>query len=226
MKLMASHIFKTYSGRTILNDCASAFENTGISVLMGPNGCGKSTFLRICALLEKPDSGEITYLDNGTSLATDIALKRRITLVLPRTGVFNTTVGKNVAYGLKLRGLLHTALDQKVEAALAFVGLEAKAGQHARTLSSGETQRLGIARALAIEPEVLFLDEPTASIDEENTGIIENLMLSLRKQGRTMVIMTTHDRDQAERLGDRLLIMREGKIAEAGSLFPAGRREP
>lgn len=214
MKLMATHITRAYNGRTILADCSSVFEQTGTTVLMGPNGCGKSTFLRICALLEKPDSGEIVYADNGALLPHDIALKRRITLVLPRTGVFNTTVGKNVAYGLRIRGGQHADIEQKVDEALAFVGLEGKREQHARTLSSGETQRLGIARALAIEPEVLFLDEPTASIDEENTGIIENMVLLLRKQGRTLVIMTTHDRDQAERLGDRLLVIREGRLAE------------
>jgi tungstate transport system ATP-binding protein len=226
MKLVASHIGKSYSGRTILNECISVFENTGTSVLMGPNGCGKSTFLRICALLEKPDRGEIVYSDSHEPLRHDIGLKRRITLVLPRTGVFNTTVGKNVAYGLRVRGVPHAGIERRVNEALDFVGLGQKKEQHARTLSSGETQRLGIARALAIEPEVLFLDEPTASIDEKNTEIIENMVLLLREQGRTLVIMTTHDREQAERIGDRLLIMREGKIAEAGPLFHPGRKYP
>ena len=226
MKLTVSHIARSYAGKAVLVDCSSEFGTTGINVLMGPNGCGKSTFLRICALLESPDSGEVVYTDDGTALPHDIALKRRMTLVLPRTGVFNTTVEKNAAYGLRIRGVQHAVIEQKVDEALAFVGLGHKKEQHARTLSSGETQRLGIARALAIEPGVLFLDEPTASIDEENTAIIENMVLTLRKQGRTLVIMTTHDRDQAERLGDRLLIMREGKITEAGSLSPLRRREP
>ena len=86
-----------------------------------------------------------------------------------------------------------------------------KKDQHALTLSSGETQRLGIARALALEPEILFLDEPTASIDEENTAIIESIITAMKQEGRTMVIMTTHDRSQAERLADRLLLMQNGR---------------
>jgi tungstate transport system ATP-binding protein len=212
MKLIVSHIAKAYGGRAILRDCSFVFDRTGTYVLMGPNGCGKSTFLRICALLEPQDSGELAYFDNSTPLARDIVLKRRLTLVLPRTGVFNTTVLKNVAYGLKIRGLDRAAIEQKVKASLDFVGLGAKTAQHARTLSSGETQRLGIARALVLEPEVLFLDEPTASIDEENTEIIESIICSMKKEGRSTIIMTTHDRDQANRVGDVQLVMKNGKI--------------
>jgi len=212
VKLIASHITKSYDNKKILNDCSCVFDKPGTYVLMGPNGCGKSTFLRICALLEQQDSGEIDYLGDDTALAQDIALKRRITLVLPRTGVFNTTVFQNVAYGLRIRGLERSVIRKKVDATLDFVGLLPKAGQHGRTLSSGETQRLGIARALVLEPEVLFLDEPTASIDEENTGIIESIIGSLKKEGRSTIIMTTHDRDQAKRVGDVQLVMRNGKI--------------
>ena len=215
MMLNVSHIVKAYGGRTILLDCSYVFEKIGTYVLMGPNGSGKSTFLRICALLEQQDSGEVAFFDNGAPLAREISLKRRMTLVLPRTGVFNTTVFKNVAYGLKLRGLDHAAIERKVRAALEFVGLGHQAGQHGRTLSSGETQRLGLARALVLEPEVLFLDEPTASIDQENTEIIESIIGTMKKENRSLVIMTTHDRDQAERLADRLLIMRKGKLVDA-----------
>ena len=213
MKLHLSHITKTYGNKTILNDLSYVFDKTGVYVLMGANGCGKSTFLRICALLEQQDSGELAYLDNSTTLAKDITLRRRLTLVLPRTGVFNASVFKNAAYGLTIRGIDHLAVISKVNAVLDFVGLGPKANQQARTLSSGETQRLGIARALVLEPEVLFLDEPTASIDEENTEIIETIINTMSKAGRTTIIMTTHDREQANRVGDVQLVMTSGKIA-------------
>ena len=213
MKLHVVNILKGYEGRTVLKDCTCGFTS-GVSVLMGPNGCGKSTFLRICSLLEQPDGGDLRFTDNGKTLPHNIDLRRRMTLVLPRTGVFKTTVFNNVAYGLKVRGISHGRLDELVNRSLGAVGLEHKKKQNALTLSSGETQRLGIARALVIEPEILFLDEPTASVDEENTVIIENVIRMMRKEGKTTIIMTTHDKDQAERLADTLLFMKGGGIEE------------
>jgi tungstate transport system ATP-binding protein len=212
MKLTVSHIMKAYQGRTILRDCSFSFDRDVTYVLMGTNGSGKSTFLRICALLERQDSGEIAYTAGDTLLQQDMGLMRRITLVLPRIGVFNTTVFKNVAYGLNIRAVERKEMEERVRRTLAFVGLEKKRDQNALTLSSGETQRLGIARALVLEPEILFLDEPTASVDQENTEIIESIIGAMKKDGHTTVIMTTHDREQAERLADRLLVMKHGRI--------------
>ena len=212
MKLIASHIKKAYGGKTILRDCSVSFEGMGPYVLMGPNGCGKSTFLRICSLLEKPDGGDLSFISGGSQLPPDLSLRRRMTMVLARTGVFNTTVFKNISYGLRVRGAGKDEIAKKVHNALTFVGLERKKDQRALTLSSGETQRLGIARALVTEPEILFLDEPTASVDQENTAIIESIIKTMKEGGRTTVIMTTHDRDQAERLADVLLLMKDGVI--------------
>ncbi len=213
MKLSVSHITKAYGGKPILTDCSAKFDGEGAYVLMGPNGCGKSTFLRICALLEQPDSGRLLFSSGQYPHRHDLSLRRRITLVLARTGVFNTTVFNNVAYGLRIRGMQHAELEQRVMDALSFVGLQSKVNQRALTLSSGETQRLGIARALVIQPEILFLDEPTASVDQENTELIESIVSTMKKDGRTTVIMTTHDRDQAERLADVLLFMKDGAIS-------------
>jgi tungstate transport system ATP-binding protein len=210
MKLTVSHIAKAFEGRAVLKDCSYSFDRNSTYVLMGRNGSGKSTLLRICALLEDPDSGTVTYGENNIPLQPDIALRRRITLVLPGIGIFNTTVSRNVAYPLRVRGLSHADIETRVNKTLAFVGLERKKSQHARTLSSGETQRLGMARALVLDPKILFLDEPTASIDEENTRIIESIIKDMRKEARAMVIMTTHDNAQAERIADRLLVLDQG----------------
>ena len=213
--LTVSDVYKSYNGISVLKGCSFSFDRGGVYVLTGPNGSGKSTLLRICALLEPSDRGEINYLSGGTfsegNLKKDIALRRRITLVLPKVGVFNTTVFKNAAYGLKIRGIKGKEMVNK---ALDFVGLMHKRNQNALTLSSGETQRLGIARAMAIEPEMLFLDEPTASVDRENTGIIENIILNMKRKDKSTIIITTHDMSQAERLGDIMLIMSEGKIIQ------------
>ena len=213
MILRVEHVRKEYTGRSVLRDCSHVFAPGNITVLMGPNGSGKSTLLRICALLEPPDYGSLIYEIESALLPHDLQLRRRMTLVLPRTGVFNTSVFDNVAYGLKMRGAAPAAVTDAVSRVLGVVRLEHKSRQHARTLSSGETQRLGLARALAIGPEILFLDEPTASVDEENTALIEETIRSLRSEGKTTIVMTTHDRDQAIRLADHLLVLRHGALS-------------
>jgi tungstate transport system ATP-binding protein len=212
--LTVSNIYKSYNEKPVLKGCSFSFDRDGIYVLTGPNGSGKSTLLRICTLLEPPDRGEINYLSGSNIVKKDTELKRRITLVLPKIGIFNTTVFKNVAYGLKIRGIKGNEMEERVNKALDFVGLIHTKNQNALTLSSGETQRLGIARAMVIEPEIFFLDEPTASVDGENTGIIENIILNMKRQNKSTIVITTHDMAQAERLSDIMLIMSEGKIIQ------------
>lgn len=212
LRLNASNIWKKYNSDEILRDCSFSFSEQGIYVLTGANGCGKSTFLRICALIEEPDSGEVNYFSDRNLVQKNLELKRRITLVLPKVGVFNTTVFKNVAYGLWIRGIRGSEEKERVVRALEFVELRHKTDQNALTLSSGETQRLGIARALVINPEILFLDEPTASVDQKNTRIIENIILNMKRDSMATVVITTHDKIQASRLADYLLVMNDGKI--------------
>jgi tungstate transport system ATP-binding protein len=103
--------------------------------------------------------------------------------------------------------------EEKVSRVLAFVQLSHKKNQNALTLSSGETQRLGIARALVIEPDILFLDEPTTSVDQKNSRIIEEIILTMKKESGPMVIMTTHEQGQAKRLADEHLVLRDGILS-------------
>jgi tungstate transport system ATP-binding protein len=212
LRLVSSLVSKRYGENEVLRECSYSFDEAGVYILTGPNGCGKSTFLRICALLEPPDSGEISYFSEGKPVRKDLALRRRITLVLPRIGVFNTTVFKNVSYGLKMRGIKSAEAEKTTVRGLEFVGLIGKKDQNALALSSGETQRLGIARALVLAPEIVFLDEPTAFVDKKNTRLIEDIIETLKKEGRTTVIIATHDRRQADKLADRLMVMDEGRI--------------
>jgi tungstate transport system ATP-binding protein len=213
MKLLLkiNDLWKSYNGQEVLKGCSYSFAQGGVHALMGSNGSGKSTLLRICALLEKPDKGAVSYLSAGESLAENISLRRRVTLVLPEIGVFNASVFANVAYGLKIRGAGKAEIKERVGAVLEFVRLSNKIEQNALTLSSGETQRLGIARAIVIEPEIMFLDEPTASVDEENTRIIENIILEMKDRNIT-IILTTHDLLQAKRISDKLIVVKEGKL--------------
>jgi tungstate transport system ATP-binding protein len=241
LKLTVSNLSRSYNGKPVLRDCSFSFAIDCIYLLMGPNGSGKSTFLRVCALLEEPDKGEVNFVEGTTPLDSplvrdttpqspplerggvrggvlkkDMNLRRRISLVLPKIGIFNTTVFKNVAYGLKIRGFKKKEVEEKADRVLESVGLIHKRDFKALTLSSGETQRLGIARAMVIQPEILFLDEPTASLDPHSTTIIEETINKLRKHNRLTIIMVTHNIFQAKRLADRVLFMYEGRIVDHG----------
>jgi tungstate transport system ATP-binding protein len=213
LTLSLSNIWKSYGAAPVLAGVSFRFDSTGVSVLMGDNGAGKSTLLRICALLDRPDKGDVVYRAGGDVLSHDIRLRRRITLVLPKIGVFNASVFENAAYGLKIRGMERKSVVERTEKALEFAGLSDKRRQNAATLSSGETQRLGIARALVIDPEVLFLDEPAAFVDAANREIIEEIILRLKEEKKTAIILATHDARQAERLADRTLFLNNGSFS-------------
>ncbi len=208
----------SYGPKQVLNDCSCSIS-AGVTAIMGHNGSGKSTLLRACALLEEPTSGQVIYAANGSRLEHDMTLKRKLTLVLPRGGLFNASVSSNAGYGLKVRGVPAIKRREMAMEALKAVGLERLSRQNALTLSSGEAQRLALARALAISPEVLFLDEPTASVDEENTESIENLILKLSKGEDSAphvpsIVFTTHDSDQSRRLASRIITMSRGTIVQ------------
>ena len=214
LTVQLARLAKSYNSNQILADCSYIFAAGSAYILMGDNGSGKSTLFRIAALLEAPDQGEVRYLEGNETLTPDIHLKRRITMVFPRVGVFSRSVFENVAYGLKIRGVDHNLIREQVAKTLDKVGLAHKTNQPATTLSSGETMRLGLARALAIEPEVLFLDEPTTHIDKANTKLIEDCLLTIRQERSLTMIMITHDPSQADRLGGQKLLLNGGKIVK------------
>jgi tungstate transport system ATP-binding protein len=212
LRLSISDIVKSYDGKEVLSGCSYTFEK-GVCSIMGPNGSGKSTLLRICALLEQPDRGNVRYFSgNETILKDDISLRRRITLVLPKPAILNTTVFRNAAYGLKVRGLDNDETGERVHGILKTVGLFEKKDHMALTISSGEAQRLALARAMVIGPEVIFIDEPTSFVDEENRKTIEGIILEMKQRGKPTVIIATHDRAQAERLSDRILFIENGTL--------------
>jgi tungstate transport system ATP-binding protein len=212
LRLEAAHLSRAYNGNQVLRDCSYNFAPGRTYTLAGPNGSGKSTLLRLLALLERPDAGGVIYREDGSPLAENLELRRRFTLVLPRPGIFNTTVFHNVAYGLKIRGVKSGEIEARVNTILETVGLAHKRSQRALDLSSGETKRLGLARAMVLAPEILFLDEPTANIDPLNTEIIEEIILKMKTGGQTTILLITHDPAQAERLGDQLLFLKDGRL--------------
>lgn len=207
-----SKIRKSYNGNPVLNDCSFSFDKSGIYALMGENGSGKSTLLRISALLESSDSGKIVYTSNDKVMPLDINLRRKITLVLPEVGIFNSSVYSNIAYGLKIRGIDRPGIYSKVNTALDLVNLSHRKNQNALSLSNGEKQRLGIARMLVIEPQIVFLDESTAYVDHKSKDIIEEVLFTLKKKNHSIIVLATHDKAFVDRIADHLLALKNGNL--------------
>ena len=185
----------------------------------GANGSGKTTLLNILALLTHPQEGRILFEGrpvSGADPARSRGYRRRVTLLMQHVYLFRSTVFENVASGLRFRGVAREALEERVTRMLDKVGLEAFAHRPAHSLSGGEAQRAGLARALVTEPDVLLLDEPTASVDAAHGRQIEAILRETCRQRSMTVVLSTHQYDQAHRIADEVLIMRDGRLIEAG----------
>jgi len=178
------------------------------TILLGPNGAGKSVLLRLCHGLLEPTAGTISWQSPEVPDGP-----RRQAMVFQRPILLRRSVIGNVTYALKLAGIPSEARDDRAFHALCKVGLERHAGRPARVLSGGEQQRLALARVWALRPEILFLDEPTASLDPGATHEIENIILALHAAG-TKIVMVTHNLGQARRLADEILFLHKGRLVE------------
>jgi tungstate transport system ATP-binding protein len=206
--------------RKILEDINLEIRPGEIFTLIGPSGSGKTTLLRLIDLLDWPTAGKISFdsQDTAGSQQVRLAIRRRMGMVFQKPGVLNTSVGENVAFGLKFRGTDRTQIAQKVTRALELVGLSGFEERRAVTLSGGEMQRVAIARAMVTEPEVLLLDEPTANLDPVSSEIIEDLLIRINKDLRTTIILATHDMVQGQRLAHRMGVIMNGRLAQVGTL--------
>ena len=199
------------AGVRILDGIAARLEAGPVSVILGANGAGKSVLLRLCHGLLAPTSGGIVW-EGG--FAGD--RRRRQAMVFQRPVMLRRSALANVAYGLALAGRGHSERDKIARTMLERIGLLPLADRPARLMSGGEQQRLALARAWALAPEVLFLDEPTANLDPSATRAVEEIVRSIAVEG-TKVIMTTHDLGQAKRLADEILFLHRGRLIERTS---------
>ena len=184
-----------------------------IYAVAGPNGAGKSTLLRILNLVEPPSSGSLKFLGREVSFGRDsLKLRRQMSALLQEPYLWNTSVFKNVALPLLWRGLNREEVRGRVAEALKAVGLVGFEGRRARELSGGEAKRVAIARAIAIRPKVLFLDEPTSNVDEESCKLIEGLIGGMKQREGVTIIMATHDALQAEGIADEVIYLSHGRL--------------
>lgn len=192
----------------LIKDMSFEVSHGKRTVIVGPNGAGKSLLLRLCHGLIAPSDGSINWASQQAGL--------RQAMVFQRPVMLRRTAAANIHYALSLHKIKKSQQAEIVDDVLTKTGLRRLANTPAHVLSFGEQQRLAIARAWAIAPEVLFLDEPTASLDPSATHQIEALVNTLHAQG-TKIIMTTHDLGQAKRLGDEILFLHRGRLLEQNS---------
>ncbi len=192
---------------TILDHVSLTFAAGAPTMLVGPNGSGKSSLMRVAMGLVAPSRGRVTYGGRGAVPPT------RRAIVFQRPVMLRRSAAANVTYALAAAGRPAAERDAAAQELLDRVGLGALGDRPARRMSGGEQQRLAIARALAKEPEILFLDEPTASLDPAATKATEDIIAGIAARG-IKIVMATHDLGEARRLGGEIVLMNRGRVVE------------
>lgn len=221
-KLSISHLNFFYGARQALHDVSLRIEAHKVTALIGPSGCGKSTFLRVLNRMYEVVHGRRTegsvLLDGEDIFSLNLtALRRRVGMVFQRANPFPKSIFENVAYGLRInafcgRGELSDAVENSLRRAALWDEVKDQLQRSAYTLSGGQQQRLCIARALAIDPEVLLLDEPSSALDPIATSKIEDLLFNLKKS--CTIVIVTHNMQQAARVADRTGFFLLGRLIE------------
>jgi len=197
-------------GKQIIDHIDLTISGNDVTVILGPNGAGKSVLLRLLHGLLEPTAGQVEW----GGCINDEGLRRRQALVFQRPVMMRRTVAENIRFVLSLRGF--SDRQERLEKALDLAGLKAQANQPAPRLSGGEQQRLAIAQAMVLDPEVVILDEPSSNLDPGATMAIERLIKIAQNEGRK-IILVTHDLGQAKRVGDEIIFMHHGRIVEQSS---------
>ncbi len=218
-------IKKIYGGRTVLDIDTLDIDMGKVYTLIGPNGAGKTTLLNILSFLDTPTQGKITFRGKSVHNTQNNLHKQRqrVVLVDQYPILFTGPVWKNIEYGLKIRKIERIKRQQIVRNVLEMVGMSDFICADAHKLSGGETKRVALARALAIEPEVLLCDEPTANVDTENQEIILKILEHCNRQQKVSLIFATHYLSQAQRLADHTIILQNGRLSSTKreNIFPA-----
>lgn len=213
-------LHKSFGENVVLKGINEHVKKGEVVVVIGPSGSGKSTFLRCLNLLEQPTSGEIIFEDiKITDKKVDInKLREKMGMVFQQFNLFpHKTVLENITLApTKVKGVKSEEANKKAMKLLKMVGLTDKAEAYPTSLSGGQKQRIAIARALAMEPDVMLFDEPTSALDPEMVGEVLGVMKELAKEGMTMVVVT-HEMGFAKEVGDRILFMDGGVIVEQGT---------
>jgi sulfate transport system ATP-binding protein len=220
MSIEIENITKQFGSFTALGNVSLTIPSGELVALLGPSGCGKTTLLRIIAGLESVDSGRILF--NGTDTTSSHVRDRRVGFVFQHYALFrHLTVMENVAFGLRVRPRATRPSDaqirNKVMELLRLVQLEAQAGRYPAQLSGGQRQRIALARALAVEPQVLLLDEPFGALDAQVRAELRRWLRRLHDEIHITSVFVTHDQEEALEVADRIVVMNKGKVEQVGT---------
>ncbi len=208
------NVTKTFSDTLALNHINLHFDNKGVFTIIGPSGAGKTTLLKILALLLKPTKGKIFVNNVNVDNNMRYSLRRKFTMVFQNTLFFSSNVHDNISYGLNIRNLPSDEVEKRIRDVLKRFGLIELEKKLMSELSVGQMQRVSLARAFVLEPDILFLDEPTANLDPENNSIMEKEILSFSKT--KPVVMSTHNIMQIYRIADRVAFLSDGSLIDLG----------
>ena len=213
-----NNLKKAYDGNTVLDIRELNIGRNTVTAVIGPSGAGKTTLLQILDFIEEPSEGVITFNGETYKKGGKISLetRRKMMMVFQKCVLLNSTVYENIAYTLRIRGEKRKAIRERVFCILELIGLKDKAHRRALTLSGGEAQRVAVARAIVAEPDLLFLDEPTANLDPANVALIEKLVLHAKLNYGSTIIAVTHNMYQAKRTADNVIFMMNGRVIEEG----------
>ena len=216
MGITVREVTKRFGGFVALDGVSIEAPTGSLTALLGPSGSGKSTLLRVIAGLERQDSGEIFILEEEKTQVPP--QKRGVGFVFQHYAAFkHMTVFENVAFGLKIRKRKRSEIRDRVQELLELVQLDGFSHRYPAQLSGGQRQRMALARALAVEPEVLLLDEPFGALDARVRQELRAWLRRLHEEIEVTTILVTHDQEEAMELADRIVLMNHGRIEQVGS---------
>jgi sulfate transport system ATP-binding protein len=214
--IAATNITKRFGDYVALDDVSLEVPDGSLTALLGPSGSGKSTLLRIIGGLESPDEGSVQI--NGEEATTISPQRRGIGFVFQHYAAFkHMTVHDNVAFGLKIRKQPKARVKERVDELLGIVGLAGYAARYPSQLSGGQRQRMALARALAVEPRVLLLDEPFGALDAKVRAELREWLRRLHEEVHVTTLLVTHDQEEAMSIADHIAVMDHGKIEQVGA---------
>ena len=216
MGIRASNVTKSFGGPPAVDELSIDVATGSLVALLGPSGCGKSTLLRMIAGLDHPDKGTI-YI-NGEEVTRRSVQERQVGFVFQHFALFkHRTVRQNIAFGLELRQWSSAKVRNRVEELLSLVQLQGYGNRYPSQLSGGQRQRVSLARALAVQPRVLLLDEPFSALDAKVRKELRAWLRNLHEEMQVTTVIVTHDQEEAMEVADRIVVMNEGHVEQIGS---------